>query len=97
MFTDFLILHPNLVHADECFTTQRMLSEYGQLSDAAKRKELEKGEKYYYLFFIATQQEHRGKGWPYLDLRKVNATRLIDCLSRPIIRFDRTLPSHRNA
>ena len=39
-----------------------MLSEIVPKSDAAKKKGLEKGEKYYYLFFIGTQKERNGQG-----------------------------------
>jgi hypothetical protein len=41
-----------------------MLLEFGPQSDDAKAKGLKKGEKYYYLFFIATKKEKRGKGRP---------------------------------
>ena len=39
-----------------------MLIEYQSLSDAAKVKSLEKGEKCYYLFFTGTREECRSKG-----------------------------------
>ena len=39
-----------------------MLSEFEPLSEAAKAKGLRKGEKYYYLFFVGTKEESRGKG-----------------------------------
>ena len=39
-----------------------MLQEYTPLSDACKKKALKKGEKYYYVFFIGTKEEERGKG-----------------------------------
>jgi len=41
---------------------RRMLLEFGPQSDDAKAKGLKNGEKYYYLFFIATKKEKRGKG-----------------------------------
>jgi len=40
----------------------RMFSEIVPKSDAAKKKGLKKGEKYYYLFFIGTQEERKGQG-----------------------------------
>ena len=39
-----------------------MLSEFEPLTEAAKAKGLRKGEKYYYLFFVGTKEESRGKG-----------------------------------
>ena len=45
----------------ECLS-QRMLREFGPQSDAAKTKGLAKGEKYQYLFFIATKQNCRRQG-----------------------------------
>ena len=42
--------------------SQRMLFEYTPLADVAKAKALQKGEKYYYVFFVGTREESRGKG-----------------------------------
>ena len=39
-----------------------MLSEILPKSDAAKKKGLRKGEKYYYLFFIGAQEERNSQG-----------------------------------
>ena len=41
-----------------------MLREFSPLSNAAKAKALAKGERYYYLFFIGTRQDSKGKGQP---------------------------------
>ncbi|MCJ1398885.1 hypothetical protein MMC11_002086 [Xylographa trunciseda] len=38
------------------------MSEIVPRSDAAKKKGLKKGEKYYYLFFIGTREERKGRG-----------------------------------
>jgi hypothetical protein len=44
------------------FYAQRMLLEYEPLTDAAKAKALRKGETYFYVFFIGTREDCRGRG-----------------------------------
>lgn len=41
---------------------QRMLSEYGSMADAFKAKALAGQEKYYYIFFLGTRADARGRG-----------------------------------
>ncbi|MCJ1434316.1 hypothetical protein MMC27_003683 [Xylographa pallens] len=50
-----------------------MLSEIVPKSDAAKKKGLGKGEKYYYLFFIGTQKERNGQGLATALIRRYQA------------------------
>jgi len=44
------------------FYAQRMLLEYEPLTDAAKAKGLQRGEMYFYVFFIGTREDCRGRG-----------------------------------
>ncbi len=39
-----------------------MLGEFSPLADACKAKGLKGEKRYYYVFFIATKEEERGKG-----------------------------------
>jgi hypothetical protein len=41
---------------------QRMLSEYTGLTNAAKKKALKGQKKFYYVFFVGTRYDSRGRG-----------------------------------
>jgi GNAT superfamily N-acetyltransferase len=47
-----------------------MLSEFTGLSEAAKKKGLKGQKMYYYIFFIATREDQRGKGLSSELIRK---------------------------
>lgn len=51
----------------------RMLLEYTSLTDAVKYKALQSQKRFYYVFFVGTLHEHRGKGLSSALIRHIQA------------------------
>jgi hypothetical protein len=51
-----------------------MLGEFSPLADACKAKGLNGEKRYYYVFFIATKEEERGKGLCPAMMKQVSSS-----------------------